>query len=61
MIASVVAFSAGTGRQVVAEYVGDEATALALREMQVDFGQGFHLGKPVPWQDFLRDNDIVGP
>ncbi|MEJ7651825.1 MAG: EAL domain-containing protein [Nakamurella sp.] len=61
VIASVVAFSAGTGRQVVAEYVGDEATALALREMQVDFGQGFHLGKPVPWQDFLRDNDIVGP
>lgn len=61
VIDSVVAFSVGTGRRVTAEYVGDEATALALREMQVDFGQGFHLGRPVPWEDFLRDNDIGGP
>lgn len=58
VIASVVAFSAGTGRRVIAEYVGDEATAVALRDMHVDFGQGFHLGRPVPWANFLRDNGI---
>lgn len=52
VIAAVVAFSRGTARQVVAEFIGDELTATTLRDMGVDLGQGYHLGRPVPWEEF---------
>jgi diguanylate cyclase (GGDEF)-like protein/PAS domain S-box-containing protein len=43
----------GLGRQVVAEFVGDEATAQHLRAKGIDLGQGFHLGRPVPVEQVL--------
>jgi Amt family ammonium transporter len=36
------------GMSTVAEYVGDDATVELLREMRVDFAQGFHTGAPAP-------------
>lgn len=36
------------GKKTVAEFVVDEATTDVLRELQVDFGQGFALDKPKP-------------
>jgi len=36
------------GKQTVAEFVVDNATADVLRELRVDFGQGFALDKPKP-------------
>ncbi len=36
------------GKQTVAEFVVDNATAEVLRELKVDFGQGFALDKPKP-------------
>ena len=36
------------GKQTVAEFVVDNATAGVLRELKVDFGQGFALDKPKP-------------
>ncbi|MFY0407152.1 putative bifunctional diguanylate cyclase/phosphodiesterase [Solicola sp. PLA-1-18] len=46
IIASVVALAQGAGRQAVAEYVVDEATAVLLGSLGVGLGQGFHLGAP---------------
>jgi EAL domain-containing protein (putative c-di-GMP-specific phosphodiesterase class I) len=43
------AFSAET----VAEYVGDAATAQVLRELGVDWGQGYWFGHPAPIADAL--------
>lgn len=34
------------GKKTIAEYVEDEETLRMLREYQVDFAQGFHIGKP---------------
>ncbi len=36
----------GLGKQTIAEGVEDEATLLLLREYDVDFAQGFHVGRP---------------
>ena len=36
------------GKQTVAEFVVDNATAEVLRDLKVDFGQGFALDKPKP-------------
>ena len=33
--------------ETIAEHVEDEATLLLLREIGVDFAQGYHLGRPV--------------
>ncbi|VAX09376.1 diguanylate cyclase/phosphodiesterase (GGDEF & EAL domains) with PAS/PAC sensor(s) [hydrothermal vent metagenome] len=36
------------GIQTVAEFVEDEATMTRLREMGIDFAQGYHIDKPSP-------------
>lgn len=38
------------GLKTVAECVEDEATLMRLREVGVDYVQGFHLHEPEPWQ-----------
>lgn len=50
------AFSAET----VAEYVGDAATAQLLRELGVDWGQGYWFGHPMPIADALGLAGSVG-
>ena len=48
----IVAFSAGLGQAlgmvVVAEGVPDDASVTLLRELGVDWGQGYHLARPGP-------------
>ncbi len=39
------------GIRVVAECVPDDETTALLRGYSVDFGQGFHIGRPVPMAD----------
>jgi len=36
------------GKQTVAEYVENEAILTKLVELQVDFLQGYHIGRPIP-------------
>ncbi|MEA2220910.1 MAG: hypothetical protein QOJ35_3536 [Solirubrobacteraceae bacterium] len=55
VIQSVVAIARGLGKQTVAEHVGDESTVTLLRDLGVDYGQGFYLGKPVPLDRFLSE------
>ena len=38
----------GLGRRTIAEFVEDAATLDLLREMGVDFAQGFYVAKPAP-------------
>jgi diguanylate cyclase (GGDEF)-like protein len=47
------------GMETVAEFVEDSETELMLREIGVDFVQGYGVGKPLPaseWVDFLLDS-----
>ena len=36
------------GLEIIAEFVGDQATVNELRRIGVDYGQGFFIGKPAP-------------
>ena len=42
------------GKQTIAEYVENEEILEILKEIGVDFAQGFHAGRPEPILDFLR-------
>ena len=43
----------GMGRETIAEFVGDAPTVAMLRAYDVDFAQGFHVGRPAPLQRLL--------
>jgi len=48
MVEAICQIGRTMGLAMVAEYVGDDETIAMLRSAGVDFGQGFHIGKPVP-------------
>jgi PAS domain S-box-containing protein len=50
VVAAVVDLAAGFGLQTVGEGVEDQDTLDLLRELGVDFAQGFHIGRPAPLQ-----------
>ncbi|HEY6760155.1 MAG TPA: EAL domain-containing protein [Baekduia sp.] len=54
VVEAVVAIARGLGTSSLAEFVGDSDTLDAVRELGVDYAQGFHLGRPVPIDDALR-------
>jgi diguanylate cyclase (GGDEF)-like protein/PAS domain S-box-containing protein len=53
VISAVVELARGLGKRTIAEFVGDEATVAALRDLGVDYLQGFHLGKPAPIESWI--------
>ncbi|MDX6692262.1 MAG: hypothetical protein QOG15_3719, partial [Solirubrobacteraceae bacterium] len=46
VVQAVVSVAHGLGTRTIAESVGDDATVELLRGFGVDFGQGYHLGRP---------------
>jgi EAL domain-containing protein (putative c-di-GMP-specific phosphodiesterase class I) len=52
IVRSLVEIARQLGKQTVAEFVEDEATLIALRELGVDFAQGYHVGRPAPMPAF---------
>ncbi len=50
---SIMQMSKGLGKQTIAEFVGDEETVEVLKQHGVDYGQGFHLGRPRPLSEAL--------
>jgi diguanylate cyclase (GGDEF)-like protein/PAS domain S-box-containing protein len=48
VVGALVEVCRGLGIRTVAEFVGDERTLEMVRDLGVDFAQGYHLGKPEP-------------
>ena len=48
LIAAIVGIARGLGKRTIAEYVSDDQTIALLKELGVDYGQGYHLGLPAP-------------
>jgi diguanylate cyclase (GGDEF)-like protein/PAS domain S-box-containing protein len=48
VVRAVVDIARGLGSRTIAEFVGDDATVSLLQDIGVDYGQGFHLGRPEP-------------
>jgi len=44
----------GLGLEVVAEGIEDEATWLKLKQMGCDYGQGFWVAKPMPYNELVK-------
>ncbi len=53
LVQAVVDIARGLGTQTVAEFVGDDATVELLRQLGVDYGQGYHLGCPASVETLL--------
>lgn len=47
-VQALVQVARGSGRLTVAEFVEDEPTLELLRRLDVDFAQGYHIGRPAP-------------
>jgi EAL domain-containing protein (putative c-di-GMP-specific phosphodiesterase class I) len=54
LVRSLVSFGHDCASQVVAEGVETEQDAAALRSLGVDFGQGWHFGRPAPARDLME-------
>ncbi len=48
VVRAVVDIARGLGSRTIAEFVSDDATVALLQDIGVDYGQGFHLGRPGP-------------
>ncbi|MCW2985318.1 MAG: hypothetical protein JWR63_2888 [Conexibacter sp.] len=53
VVEAVVAIARGLGTPSLAEFVTDSDTLDAVRELGVDYAQGFHLGRPAPVDEAL--------
>ncbi|MDP9220750.1 MAG: EAL domain-containing protein, partial [Actinomycetota bacterium] len=47
-VRAIVELAKGLNKQTIAEFVEDEATLQLLRELGVDYAQGYHVGRPAP-------------
>jgi diguanylate cyclase (GGDEF)-like protein len=52
LVAAVIKLAHQLDLATVAEGIEDQATEDALVDMGCDFGQGYHLGRPVPAEEF---------
>ena len=50
---AIVQMSKGLGKRTIAEFVADRETVTILKEKGVDYGQGYHLGRPRPVAEAL--------
>jgi EAL domain-containing protein (putative c-di-GMP-specific phosphodiesterase class I) len=49
------------GKQTIAEFVGDDETLRLIREIGIDYAQGYHVGKPEPVVGSPRNDSRVVP
>jgi len=57
IVRSIIKLAHALGQEVVAEGVEDEATLEALRGMNCDLAQGYHIARPVPFEDLIAQLD----
>lgn len=57
IVSAISHIGSSLGVSVVAEHVEDEASARILRQLGVDYGQGYLWGRPVPYQQILDQQD----
>jgi EAL domain-containing protein (putative c-di-GMP-specific phosphodiesterase class I) len=53
VVEALVAIAQGMGKKTIAEYVPDDEVASLLQTIGVDYGQGYHFGRPRPVSDVL--------
>jgi EAL domain-containing protein (putative c-di-GMP-specific phosphodiesterase class I) len=56
----VVSLAAAFGLQTIGEGLEDQETLDLLRELGVNYGQGFHIGRPAALQTTNQTHDTEG-
>ncbi len=56
LVKAMIVMAHELGKQVTAEFVGDEKTLQLLKEYGVDYAQGYHIGKPAEWGKIVPGN-----
>lgn len=59
ILRSVIGIARALGKQTVAEFVTDEGALSVVRELGVDFAQGYLIGEAVPFERFVATH-LVG-
>jgi diguanylate cyclase (GGDEF)-like protein/PAS domain S-box-containing protein len=57
IVKALVEVCEGLGIKTVAEFVGDQRTMEMVRELGVDYAQGYHLGRPEPVSSLRPSTD----
>ena len=55
LVLAMVHLARSLGKQTIAEFVEDQEILDILREIGVDCAQGFHIGRPRPLDDILKE------
>ncbi|MGA2927302.1 MAG: EAL domain-containing protein, partial [Solirubrobacteraceae bacterium] len=58
VVQALATLAQGMGKKTVAEFVSDDETVALLRDLGVDYAQGYHLGRPTP-PDQLHQHDTT--
>ncbi len=61
ILRAIVGIARDLGKRTVAEFVGEPEVLDIVREEGVDLAQGFLIGKPVPYDEFVSRFLTVGP
>jgi diguanylate cyclase (GGDEF)-like protein/PAS domain S-box-containing protein len=61
VVRAVVEIARGLGKRTIAEFVGDRETLELLRELDVDYAQGYWLGRPRPLDEIRAETGVVSP
>jgi diguanylate cyclase (GGDEF)-like protein/PAS domain S-box-containing protein len=59
VVESLVRMARGLRMQTAAEYVEDAATLQLVRDLGVDFAQGYHIGRPAPAREVIRSTQSL--
>ena len=54
VIGTLVGFAEKKGCKIVAEGVEDEIICNYVRELKINYGQGFYYGKPLPYEEYFK-------
>lgn len=53
IVKSIVTFAQDMGIKTIAEFVHSESVFAAVKNCNIDFSQGYYIGKPNPWPIFM--------
>ncbi|MCC6924009.1 MAG: EAL domain-containing protein [Nitrosomonas sp.] len=59
LVSALCSVASGFGKRITAEFVESERIMNQLRKMNIDYAQGYHVGKPAPHQEFFPDIEII--
>ena len=60
VVKAIVGIARGMGKKTVAEFVENADVTRLLRDSGVDYGQGYHLGRPQSVADTLAADSVIG-